>query len=134
MNDQDLANAVRDAAPTEVSAPAFDKVWANAEARYHQSRSRYSWLAGAAAAVAAAVIVLNIGEFYICIEAVVSPVVSPVPLPREARDSFLAPTGRALRPPPQHPRNGRPHQADSRANLPPLGRLLPKSRKSGRKA
>ena len=61
MNDQDLANAVRDSAAKEATAPAFDEVWANAEARYHQSRRRYSWLAGAAAAVAAAVIVLNIG-------------------------------------------------------------------------
>ena len=60
MNDQDLASAVRDSAATEVTAPAFDKVWANAELSYFRSRRRYAWLASAAATVAAIVIVLNI--------------------------------------------------------------------------
>ena len=60
MNDQDLASAVRHSAP-EVTAPAFDKVWANAESSHRQSRRRYAWLASAAAALAAIVIVLNIG-------------------------------------------------------------------------
>ena len=59
MNDQDLASAVRHSAP-EVTAPAFDKVWANAEMSHRQSRRRYAWLASAAATVAAIVIVLNI--------------------------------------------------------------------------
>ena len=60
MNDQDLASAVNHSAP-EVTAPAFDKVWANAEMSYLQSRRRYAWLASAAATAAAVVIVLNIG-------------------------------------------------------------------------
>jgi len=60
MNDQDLASAVRHSA-VEVTAPAFDKVWANAETSYRQSRRRYAWFASAAATVAAIVIVLNIG-------------------------------------------------------------------------
>jgi len=60
MNDQDLASAVRHSAP-EVTAPAFDKVWANAELSHRQSRRRYAWLASAAAMAAAIVIVLNIG-------------------------------------------------------------------------
>jgi hypothetical protein len=60
MNDQDLASAVRHSAP-EVTAPAFDKAWANAEMSHRQARRRYAWLASAAATVAAMVIVLNIG-------------------------------------------------------------------------
>ncbi len=60
MNDQDLASAVRHSAP-EVTAPVFDKVWANAEMSHRQSRRRYAWLASAAATLAAIVIVLNIG-------------------------------------------------------------------------
>ena len=60
MNDQDLASTVRRSAP-EVNAPAFDKVWANAEMSHRQSRRRYAWLASATATVAAIVIVLNIG-------------------------------------------------------------------------
>ncbi len=61
MNDQDLAKAIRDAAATDVPAPAFDEVWATAEAGYYQSRRRYAWFASAAATVAAIVIMLNIG-------------------------------------------------------------------------
>lgn len=60
MNDQDLAGAVRHSAP-ELTTPAFDKVWANAELSHRQSRRRYAWLASAAATVAAIVIVLNVG-------------------------------------------------------------------------
>jgi len=60
MNDQDLASAVRHSAP-DVTAPAFDKVWADAETRHRESRRRYAWLASAAAALAAIVVVLNIG-------------------------------------------------------------------------
>jgi len=60
MNDQDLASAIGNAAP-EVTAPAFDKVWANAELSHLKSRRRYAWLASAAATAAAVVIVLNIG-------------------------------------------------------------------------
>ena len=61
MNDQDLANALRDSAPEEIAAPAFDRVWAGAEERYYSSRRRYAWLAGAAAVVATVVIALNAG-------------------------------------------------------------------------
>jgi len=60
MNDQDLARAVRDSAGTDVTAPSFDEAWTNAELSYFQSRRRYAWLASAASAVAAIVIVLNI--------------------------------------------------------------------------
>ena len=60
MNDQDLESAVRHCAP-EVTAPVFDKVWANAELSHRQSRRRYAWLASAAATIAAIVIVSNNG-------------------------------------------------------------------------
>ena len=60
MNDQDLASTVRQSAP-DGTAPAFDKVWANAEMSHRQSRRQYAWLASVAATLAAVVIVLNIG-------------------------------------------------------------------------
>ena len=60
MNNQDLVGVVRRSEP-KATAPAFDKVWASAESSHRQSRRRYAWFAGAAATLAAIVVVFNIG-------------------------------------------------------------------------
>ena len=61
MSDQELANAIRQANSADSEAPPFGKVWSAAEQRYQRSRRRYSWLASAAAVVAAVIVVLNAG-------------------------------------------------------------------------
>ena len=60
MNNQDLVGVVRRSEP-KATAPAFDKVWASADSSHRQSRRRYAWFAGAAATLAAIVVVFNIG-------------------------------------------------------------------------
>jgi hypothetical protein len=55
-NDQELAQAVRQAAGEDPAPPNFEALWSRARGDYERSRRRYSWLASAAATVAAVVV------------------------------------------------------------------------------
>jgi hypothetical protein len=60
-NDQDLAEAVRDARPPPVEPPPFESVIAAAERQYQLSRRRYAWFASAAAVTAAVYVAFSVG-------------------------------------------------------------------------